>query len=511
MSRSDDCHPTSTPDRADSFSVSVLLLIFAMLSQRVIGLVRNVILCGMLSESELGRWSLAMTYLTWAAPFFILGLPGSFGRLSEHFRSKGQLRSFLRRTTTASMVLVCFALAIHSFIPKWFAKIVFNNLEQVTLIPLLGLVLAVVIVFNAMTELLTSLRSNRAVSQMQLIQSLGFAVLSVAVLIFTNLREGGVLLAFGIATAAAAVLGLWHVGRQWREVPVAAAPEPSAVMWKRVRTWAFWIWCGNLVVNLFDYSDQFLVKHYSNLAPNVVDAMLGQLYASRVLPVMVVSIASLIAGCILPYLINDHEAGRSDLAMDRLNSVVKFSALGFTAIAAVTHIMNPILFSWLLRGKYDHGLELMPWAFVQFSWFGLILISSKYLIYVDRPRIGILALLMGLISAVALNLLLLPRLGLQGVAIAMTLANGIALLSLLWVTAKCGMRWSPSTLFASAIPVTMCLGGGPSLGILAALAVGGWQSQWLITQTEREQFHAGALRGITRVRQWFVGTSAAAT
>ena len=172
---SDTVRAESPRGGADSFSYSVLLLIGVMISQRAIGLVRNVLFCGMLSEEELGRWALANNYLGWAAPFFILGLPGSFGRLSEHFRHRGQLRTMLRRTATVSAGLVLAAVAWHGLAPSWFAKLIYNQVEQAAIVPLIGLVLGTVIVLNFLIDFLISVRCNRVVSHIYLVQSLGFA------------------------------------------------------------------------------------------------------------------------------------------------------------------------------------------------------------------------------------------------------------------------------------------------------------------------------------------------
>jgi O-antigen/teichoic acid export membrane protein len=210
------------------------------------------------------------------------------------------------------------------------------------------------------------------------------------------------------------------------------------------------------------------------------------------LPVLIVSVATLISGCLLPYLIQDWELGRREALHERMNGVVKFSAIGFTAIAAVTHIVSPVLFTWLLHGKYEDGLALMPWAFVQYTWFSLLAIAAKYLICIDRPRTGIWPLLAGLVSAVLLNILLVPWMGLTGVVMAMAVANGVALGFLIWIARRCGMKWDRTVLLAILLPVSMCLGGWAALGILTALVVGGWQTGWLIKPGERQQLYSAA-------------------
>ncbi|MCA9209080.1 MAG: hypothetical protein KDA55_12015, partial [Planctomycetales bacterium] len=94
----------SEPVGTDSLSTSVLLLGGMTVAQKAIGLARNIAFCGLLLDTELGRWSLANSFLGLAAPLVMAGLPGTFGRYVEHYRAKGQLRQFLLSTSVACAV-----------------------------------------------------------------------------------------------------------------------------------------------------------------------------------------------------------------------------------------------------------------------------------------------------------------------------------------------------------------------------------------------------------------------
>ena len=83
----------------------MLILLALTIVQRLVGFGRSVLLCRWLDPEQLGQWDLAFGFLLLAAPTAVLGLPGSFRRYVEHYRQRGQLRSFLRQTTLFTAAL----------------------------------------------------------------------------------------------------------------------------------------------------------------------------------------------------------------------------------------------------------------------------------------------------------------------------------------------------------------------------------------------------------------------
>jgi peptidoglycan biosynthesis protein MviN/MurJ (putative lipid II flippase) len=134
----------------------------------------------------------------------------------------------------------------------------------------------------------------------------------------------------------------------------------------------------------------------------------------------------------------------------------------------------------------------MPWAFVQYTWFGLTVIANKYLICTDRPRLGILPLLLSLVVGVAVTASLAPRFGLMGVATATVVANAVGLGSLLFLTRACGMQWDRGVWIAACLPLSLALGGGASLAIAVIVLAVSWYADWLFEQDERQQLRTAA-------------------
>ena len=74
----------------------------------------------------------------------------------------------------------------------------------------------------------------------------------------------------------------------------------------------------------------------------------------------------------------------------------------------------PLLFQVALRGKFPGGQAVLPWTLVYCTWFGLSLVVQNYLLCAEKARLMSVALFCGLVLNVVSNIVLLPRLGLEG-------------------------------------------------------------------------------------------------
>jgi O-antigen/teichoic acid export membrane protein len=470
--------------RTDSLSVSIVLLITLAGLQRLIGLARNVLFCGLLSDEQLGRWSLAYSFLLLAAPLVVLGIPGSFGRYVEHYRQQIQLRSFLRSTVLASGLAAIGAAAVMIVWPRPVAWLLFADPTQVGSVRLLGAALVSVIAFNFLVELLTALRLVRAVALMQLVSSLLFAVTGALLLSYTALGEEAVVIAYGIAMLLAGLLGAGWVLRCFRGLPAKESVLTQRTLWSKLLPFAGWVWIGNLIANLFAVTDQFMLKHLSGLAPAAADALVGQYYCSRIIPLLIVGLASLVASGFLPHLIEDWETGRRDVVDRRVRLAVKLATVGFTVAAAIVLVAAPLLFGVLLGGKYDAGLAVLPGTLAYCVWFSVFCVLSNYLLCAEKARLGSYSLALGLVVNVVLNFILAPRYGLPGVVFATTLANLLTLLLLHVFCRRSGMSWDHRSWLVLVLPAGLCLGGGPALAVVLIVVLAGW----IFDQQERQQF-----------------------
>ncbi len=478
----------------------MIVLIVLAGAQRLVGLLRNVLFCDMLESEQLGRWSLSFNFLLLAAPFVVLGIPGSFGRYVEKYRQQGQLRAFLRRTIGVSGLLTVLAVIGMIAFPQPLAWLLFGDRGQWQLVWWLAGTLTAVLAFNVISELLTAMRLVRIVSLLQMVNSVGFAVVGIGLLYFTAMREQAVIVSYGIGSLVAALGGAVVLARFWRGLPRHETQLGQFDLWKQLMPFATWMWVANLVGNLFEAADQFMLKHFSNVDAVAADALVGQYYSSRVVPLLLSSLAFMFATTLLPHLIGDWESGRRDRVRRRLNQAVKFLPVTFTFGSALVLVAAPLIFTWALRGKYDAGLAILPGTLIYFVWYGTGTVANSYLLCAENSRLGCVALGAGLVANIGLNIVLAPAFGLFGVVVATATANAIVLLLIYYLSWLSGMRWDRGVIFSSLLPLALCLGGWQAVTVTSLAGFVAYREGWLLDDEEQSQLSESLIAMLQRGR-----------
>ncbi len=469
----------------DSLALGMVFALSAVVLQRLVGFVRGILFCRFLPDDQLGQWSLAFSFMLLFAPLTVLGLPGSFGRYVEFYRSRGTLRSFLRRTTLVTALLAVVGIAALALGRDWFGWLIFNDVGQGSLVLLLALVLVGVVSFNFLTELLTALRKVRWVSYMQFASSIVFAVVGIGLVAGTTLGIKGVVIAYGASCLLPAVCVMPFMWGIWRELPTGPTLRGSA-LWSKLVPFAAWVWVINIMTNMFDAADRYMILHFAPLPAGAAQSMVGQYHSSRIVPLLMVGAATMIAGVLLPYLSHEWEAGRRGEVSHRVNLAIKIVALSFTAGAAAILLLSPILFGWVLAGRYDAGLSVLPLTLVYCVWFSLFLVANTYLWCDEKASLGSAALLVGVLGNIGLNLVLVPTLGLQGAVIATAAANAITLSLLYVLCRRRKMRLTVGTLLVTLLPLVLLLGAWQAAVLALAVAVVAATGSWLFDAREKE-------------------------
>jgi polysaccharide transporter, PST family len=338
------------------------------------------------------------------------------------------------------------------------------------------------------------LRMQRIASGMEFVQSVAFATIGVALVAAWDNRAASVVAAYGIGCLLALAMSsvwLWH---SWCEIPSAAQPTSHKMFWSKLIPFVGWVWVSNWLVNSFMFVDRYMVVHFSRMSNEAATALVGQYHSSRLVPMLLVSVTSVLSSIMIPFLSRDWEIGRMDRLSSRLNLLIKLTAVGLTSTAALVLAGAPLLFGVLLKGKFDVGLEMLPWTLMYFAWFGVMCIARVYLWCAEKVWLVSIAYLGGLVLNIGLNLVLVPPLGLLGAVLGTCAANFVALALVLGVSTVNGLRLDRATWLVSLLPVTLVLGlWGALLGTAAAIVVS-LKTELLFTEEDRRELISIARR-----------------
>ena len=486
--------PRESSMAVDTLATSVVLMLVMTVLQRLVGFGRGIAFCRWLDPEQLGQWDVAFGFINLAAPLALLGLPGSFGRYFEYYRQRGQVRLFLRRATGLCLASALVALAVVALGRQWFSQLIFGRPSEEALVLWLVGCLATVLAYNFLSCIFMAARMYRVATIMQFFQSVGFAAISLALCVGWQARADSAVVGYGLASALCIVGAYPFLKRVWQatasELPAAV---PQRTFWAKLLPFAAWIWMSNLLSGLFDMIDRYMIVHFSGLEVNEALRQVGYYHTSRLLPLLFVAVSALLGSMITPHLSHDWELGRRREVAARLNTVLKALDLSLFAASVVVLICASFLFNTVLGGRFSGGLEQLPLTLVYCTWFGTFAVAQNYLWCAEKAWLSSVALLVGLLVNVSLDLVLLPRVGLHGAVIATTAANFAALTLLYLLNSRLGMRIARGTWILAAVPMLLWLGPTvASLGLLVVTAVS-LCTDWLFSDEERQHLLAPAI------------------
>lgn len=442
--------------------------------QRSVGFGRGVFFCRWLEPEALGLWEMAYGFLVLAVPLAVLGVPGSFGRYLVKYQQRGQVGLFLRRTGSWTLALSASAIAVIVVFRERFAELVFGDADQQGLVLLTAGCLAVMILHHFLEAVFAGLKLFRVVSALHFCQSMVFAVTALTLVAYWRADAASLVVGYGAGCGVAVVGTLFWAVSRGRGEPVAPATEDTPSQrdfWAPLMRFAVGVWVANLLCNLFSVIDRYMILHFGGFDSETALAQIGNYHTACIVPLLLVSVANLLTGAMIPHLSHDWEVGHRDRVSERLNRALQLVAIAMLAAGTGVLLVCPWLFAWAFDAKYAAGLAVLPWTVASCVWFALMLVAQTYAWCAEKARAAAWPLAIGLAMNVVLNLAWLPNWGLAGAVAATAIATLLTLYAQLAINERLGMRTSPTTLALAASPLLLAGGVAPALGGLLLIAV----------------------------------------
>lgn len=476
-----------------------MVVLIVNLIQRSVGFGRAILFCRWLDPEELGHWEMAIGFMMLAAPLIVLGLPGSFARYLEKYRTKGQLQLFLRRTATWTFGLTAMSIVVMAFNLPMLGKIVFGDSTSTQLAAIVVGGLGIIVAHHFLEAVFAGLRLFRVVSTMHFVQSMAFAAFSLSLVAFYNPTAASLVLGYS-AACLLSICGVlvWSFFRIENRADASASVD-HAEFWPPLMRFAIWIWVSNLLTNVFSVVDRYMILHFGNFTTEQALVQLGNYHTSMIVPVLLISIANLMVGAMTPHLSHAWEEGRREEVNNRINLGLKLTAIGMLIAGVGVLFFCPLLFTYAFENKFVDGLAILPWTLAGCIWFSLMLFSQTYVWCAEKSHRASFPLLIGLLSNILLNIVLMPTLGLLGAVVATCAATLLAYLVQLWVNHKLEMRIDGGTILVGFTPLLLTHGpisAAIAVGLLISVAI---STNLIFTSDERDQLF---IAFADRVSRW---------
>ena len=299
---------TGNERQTDSLSAGVSYMMLLTVAQRGVGFIRTALFCRLLTEEELGQWSLMFSFVMLASPLTLMGITGSFGRYVEHYFQRGHARSFLKRTAVAVVGLTIAAISLIGLNREWVAWGLFGNAGQSSLLLPACLTLITNIAYNFVFETAISLRRVKVGSTMDLISSWTFAVLGIGFISLTTWGSYGVVLSYAAGNLLGGAYAVWTLRRTWKKLPKSTDEFTHLSLWQKLGPFAIGLWLVNLVNNSFDMVDRYMIVHFSHIPALEAQGLVGQYFSSMAVPLLMVGVSTSLCHLVMPYLSEDWES-----------------------------------------------------------------------------------------------------------------------------------------------------------------------------------------------------------
>lgn len=483
----------------DSLAIGIFLMLMVNVVQRCVGLIRGLGFAHFLSDVELGQWALASSFFIIAVPLSVLGLPGSFGKFVEYYRARERFAEYFRRVTMVSACGLGVACAVILVMPEAFGWMILGETTSFGIILWCVVALVCAVTFSFVSELAAAFRQVQSVSHMQFVQSFAFAI--VGLVLVSIYRSWWVLLpSFAIAHCIALVPGCWKLRHSHSaEFLPRTSGEPAPGIWRRIAPYAAALWLVNLLSNMFELSDRYMLLHLVSSNELIGQAAVGQYHCARILPNLLTSLSLMLGGVLLPYLSADWEAGRREMIAARIRRIVQSVCIGFLALSIAAMVTAPLLFQFVFEGRYALAQSVLPLALLQATWVGLFLVAEPYLLCAEKGRQLAAVLLVGLAVNLGFNWFFIQWFGLHGTIAATATANFLALMLLFWQLGRSGCGMGMGTTLLVVAPLSLVAGPSAATVALVVIVLIAGRTDWILDSEDRQHIDLAVLPKLNRL------------
>ncbi len=391
----------------------------ATLAERVLGLVLLPILTRRLSGAEYGIWAQSAVVSSVLMPLVLFGLPAAIVRFFAGGLAVAERRRWMLRTLALATLLFTLLGLLAWGTRDAVAVAVYGSADERSFVAVLMTLLAADALFDLLIAYLRAAFRMRSIASMLLARGLvrvGFMAFALGVLELPFLRAFGALVLLQLAIVVAV-----FAGELMRRGPAVAVNVTTAntVTVHALLTFAAPLVLVSLLTSANAFADRFVLTHLLGLPAVAVYAAVASL-------VSITSVAYTVLGFTLfPVLSRLWAAGETERASMLAADVVRVFLFLALPVALWLPCIVGNLLPLLTTQAYQVPAVVVLLLGAAAVGFGLYQIVLYLLLLAGKGLHAAWLMLLAALVNTAMNVMLVPQLGLTGAALAAALSNGV--------------------------------------------------------------------------------------
>jgi O-antigen/teichoic acid export membrane protein len=362
--------------------------------------------------------------------------------------------------------------------PTFFSRLIYGDPSHSGVMMIVAVCVPGLVILTNLMHTFSGLKLFRASSVTQFTQVAFFAVT-------------GTILALGYATASSALFALalsilvtlvlftpllWRYLRN-EEPRYNSLDEPG--FYRRLLRFTIWFTVTPILIQVFHYVDRLSLQRLLSSSDQGIYSAAVNLSAT------ISAVGLAVNNVIFPHLSTAWEAGEKERAVSSLDIAIRFTAIALTVIGLALILLGRPIILVLLGDAYAAGADVLPYLVVFYLLTISVWLFGVYASLVERTYVSTIGLVTALPVNVALNLMLIPKMGIVGAGLATMISYVLLWVVVVSICKAFGMPLGSRTIAASLFPFLLLL---PPL--LAACAVVGaaylcFRTEWIVTRAER--------------------------
>ncbi|MGD8628172.1 MAG: flippase, partial [bacterium] len=477
----------------DRISTSVSLVLGLLLAQKVVAFIRGVVFARLLGTSEYGIYTLGFFLVLIMVAVTSLGIPSSFGRYAPRYRTREGLRWFFRKAYTLNIIFSLAVGAVVFIFPAFFSNLIYGDPSYSGVMMIVAVCVPGLVILTNLMNTFSGLKLFRASSVTQFSQVAFFAIVgTMFALAYASASSALFALALSILVTLVLFLPLMTRYLKLKEPEYHGLDEPG--FYRRLLRFTIWFTITPILIQIFQYVDRLSLQRMLSSSDQGVYSAAVNLAAT------ISAVGLAVNNVIFPHLSTAWEAGEKDRAILSLDIAIRFTAVALTVIGLALILLGKPIILVLLGEAYAAGAQVLPYIVVFYLLTISVWLFGVYASLVERTYVSTIGLVSALPVNVALNLALIPRLGIVGAGLATMLSYVLLWVIVVSVCVAFGMPLRPRTIAASLFPFLLLL---PPL--LAACTVVGatylcFRTEWIVRRSERRKVFDEVVVFLARLR-----------